>query len=709
MLDAVLSEREKRSRRWYFIIALAINIALMVAIYITMQAVFEGPDDTMIAQFVNGSSGSYDPHIIYSNYILGVIWCALYRVLPGIAWYSWSQYVLLCLSFTGIMYVLLCRIGRVGGFCFSVVTLCFAAYEFYVNVQYTKTAAVLTVAGFLLIFHAITEAKISWRSLLLGLILSAFAVMLHCAEFFGCLLLLTVGIGFWLLFHLRREVRRGKRALRLLRWILVFVVMAAISVGLIYFDRQQYTSPKWQAYLEYNETQSNLFAYGLPDYQQNKDVYEELNIDEEAYNLYNTMNAADTEKLNVEAMQRLIALREEPAFGYSTIQNMLSEVPAKMIDNRIFLSVIAVAVLWILWGRHDRGTHFALILECAAFFALYSYLFYEGRYLLNRVDAGLWFAFQAVLLWSFRPDPVGRAGVLVGELPDSTRVSTSEERKPDRDENVMQDTVENAVASAVDGGAPREDPEDVSMDRNSNLPNGTYVSDLKEEMQGDESSENMASEAEWEGLQKGISGGSVDIEDFDYEEAIDEEEPIERKKERSRGFRWFMMLVRVVCVLAVLVVCVQYEYPEWMDNTRSARSEYTSALEQNEETLLETSADVEHLYITKVGLLSAENSFAPFDVMPKGCLVNTIALGGWRVGTDQYNAVMEQYAAGTNPYRALIGNEQVYLADDDIDATLAYLRTYYDAAAQASEVEEIGGVKIYQIVTGEVTDGTETQ
>lgn len=686
MLDAVLTEGEKRSRKWYFVIALVVNTALMVAVYVKFQAVFEGADDTAIAQFVNGSGGSYDPHLVFSNYILGVIWCFLYRVFPGIAWYSWFQYGLLCLSFTAITYVLMCRIGRVGGFCTSLVVLCFASYEFYVNLQFTKTAGVLTVACVLLILHAVAEAKISWRSLISGFVLAAFAVMYRYKEFYVCLFLLAVGIGFWLLFHLGREVQKGRRARRLLRWIVVFAALVAVSAGLLYVDRQQYTSSRWQAYAEYNETRSDLFDYGLPDYQENKAVYDELGIDENAYNLYSTWNYGDTEKMNVETMQKLIDARGNEAFSFDTVRAMLGEVPQKMLENRIFLSVIAVAVLWILWGRHDAGTHFALILECAAFFGLYLYMFYQGRYLLNRVDTGLWLAFEAMLLWSFRPDPVGRAGILVGEAHGSAEIARITEK-------YLEEDAEHGDSESEDQGYAAD--EEIIADRDIT---GT---DLNTENADIDKSEAGAEDGNVLPNKEDQNAMVVDIEDFDYEEAIDEEEPVERRKERSRGFRWFMMAVRVVCIAVVLLFCVQYEYPEWKNHTRGSRSDYTAGLERNADTLLETSADTEHVYISKLGLLSSSESFAPFDVMPKGCLSNVVPLGGWRVGTAQYNDVLVKYGLDTNPYRALITGGNVYLADDDIETTLAYLRTYYDETAQALQVDEINGVIIYQVVTGQ--------
>jgi hypothetical protein len=45
----------------------------------------------------------------------------------------------------------------------------------------------------------------------------------------------------------------------------------------------------------------------------------------------------------------------------------------------------------------------------------------------------------------------------------------------------------------------------------------------------------------------------------------------------------------------------------------------------------------------------------------------------------------------------MIGNERIYLVDDRIDDTLAYLRKWYKADAEAELVNTINGQNIYRI------------
>ena len=50
-----------------------------------------------------------------------------------------------------------------------------------------------------------------------------------------------------------------------------------------------------------------------------------------------------------------------------------------------------------------------------------------------------------------------------------------------------------------------------------------------------------------------------------------------------------------------------------------------------------------------------------------------------------------------NPYKDMIGNEKVYLIDDNIDLTVEYIRQNYDEHAEAVFVRTLGNVDLYQI------------
>ena len=74
--------------------------------------------------------------------------------------------------------------------------------------------------------------------------------------------------------------------------------------------------------------------------------------------------------------------------------------------------------------------------------------------------------------------------------------------------------------------------------------------------------------------------------------------------------------------------------------------------------------------------------YGPFDRMPENLLDNIYWFGGWECRTPGIVDKMREHGI-ENPYRDMINNESVYLIDDQIDLTMAYIHEYYDENAEA--------------------------
>ena len=146
-------------------------------------------------------------------------------------------------------------------------------------------------------------------------------------------------------------------------------------------------------------------------------------------------------------------------------------------------------------------------------------------------------------------------------------------------------------------------------------------------------------------------------------------------------------------VLATLALAVSVSQGNWVSRLRlNAKEDYSKM----RAFIKELHSDQEHLYLTKMGTVSFAKAYDVFDVIPKGMADNLYPLGGWTANTPVYTEVLEKYGV-TNPFRDMIGNEKVYLVDKEIDRTMEYLHTYYDADAEAEEVAVNGKTGIYQI------------
>lgn len=394
------------------LLSVLLNALILASLLLVFQPFFETNDDMAIALFVNGARGSHDAHLVYTNYIIGLILSALYRAGSRFPWYTLLQYAALFGSFTAVLYGVLRRLRNLPGLWLSVLVIYFFAYDGYIRLQYTKTAGIVSAAGIFLLLCAAGRGRTAWKSLIFGYVLSCAGFMYREQQFFAELVLMS-GIGVFLL--LEGTAERGLLKKRFLRCAGIFAALAVMAAGLHLVDRAAYRAQEWQDYLEYNELRTELLDYGFPDYAENEEAYEELGIDRTAYRMYRGWNFLDTEKFTPDVMRSLIGLKTPRTFSLQLLKNFLREVPGRLFARDCFYCFLLIFIFWLLWGDHTRRAAAAVLYEACVTGALYLYLYYTGRYLYNRVDVGIWLAAVLVMLWLYaREDSRRLAGRGIG-------------------------------------------------------------------------------------------------------------------------------------------------------------------------------------------------------------------------------------------------------------------------------------------------------
>ena len=386
---------KNRKKAWF---SLGLNLVIMAGIFIVMMPFYETNDDLTMCEFIDGSWGTTDGHLVFQNYILGVFYQFLYRLPIRLPWYALFQYFVLWLSFSAVTYVILQRLKTGSGICVALVLMMYFSYECYVKLQFSKVAGIAAAAGLFLLLYAVTRERLSFFLLLNGWLLGCVGSMFRFDEFLACAALMT-GIGVWLLLELRKR-EKGKCLKRLGRYAGVFGLMLFFAVILRMYDHSVYArDPLWVAYNEYNDIRCELQDYGFPDYQTHQEVFESLGLNEDAYKLFAFWNINDPEQFPVEVMKELTKLQPERELNSELAAGFFREVPKGFFQTHVFYCVLILAVFWLLWGGYHRSEIFVILYEMLIFGMIYFYLYYAGRYLINRVDVGLWFSVALVLIW----------------------------------------------------------------------------------------------------------------------------------------------------------------------------------------------------------------------------------------------------------------------------------------------------------------------
>ncbi len=113
---------------------------------------FETNDDKYFAEILSGAlTGAPDPHTIYMNFFLSWPLSLLYRITVRIPWYGIMLIMCHFAVYTSLLQSIGIRMKTVKGYVISVgLMLCFCLINAYVtlNIQWTSTAALLAVAGY---------------------------------------------------------------------------------------------------------------------------------------------------------------------------------------------------------------------------------------------------------------------------------------------------------------------------------------------------------------------------------------------------------------------------------------------------------------------------------------------------------------------------------------------------------------------------------
>ena len=394
-------------------VALISNFLILGAMAAFMRPSFETNDDIVFAELGSGLRGVKDAHLVFQNYGLGMIYRLLYGVTGRLPWYTIVQYMILFAAFTVVTYVLISRLGEISGLCLFVILACGFGYEGYIHLQFTKTAGIAAAAAVFLLLYLLEQEKYSWWGIAGGILLAVIAYMYREDQFWASCGLMA-GAGLLFLFDLRKY--RNKKLRRLGICVLTFGVLLLSVFGVDRWDSSKYRSAEWEEYQEFNQLRSELLDYGFPDYDSNQEIYEELGISREAYELYKSWNFNDTEKFDTEVMKKLVDLKQKRPLTIRTVTAFLRRFPSDLLRMPMFYFFAVFAVLWLLCGKKDVCSVISVLAECLLLVVVYFYLYYQGRYMVNRVDVGLWFSACLVMLWIFSSGEVRHMNTKVSVL-----------------------------------------------------------------------------------------------------------------------------------------------------------------------------------------------------------------------------------------------------------------------------------------------------
>ena len=373
---------------------LVFQLLFLALTVIVVRVGFESNDDPTLAAFVDGQMAQSTAYIPYINIVLGALLKLVYTVLGrNTAWHTLCQYALMCAGFTALGYVLCGRLGALRGTAVSAVLLLFFGVDAYSVISYTKTAAVCTVGGMALLLDAVEGTQRRPFALVFGMVLALFGFMLRAMEFLPCFALMAV----LCLRPLRDALRAKAGPRRVVRTVLPFALMLVLAAGLYAVNERAWSREPWRGYHEFDRVRVAYSDYGRPAYSEMPEVYDALGLSETDVQLLYDGDYFDPEVFSAETMQAVSDARDEtfprPSAG-ECLGLLLDRAIPGFFGNLHVYGFLLILALWLAAGERGR---FRALCVSGVFVLAYLYLIWRGRYLVSRVDLGLFLAASAAL------------------------------------------------------------------------------------------------------------------------------------------------------------------------------------------------------------------------------------------------------------------------------------------------------------------------
>ncbi len=383
---AVRFAGKNRRKLWFSIL---INAVFLCVLLLVECPYYETNDDITLQNLVNLSRDVQDAWT-QTSFLFGLVLTLLYRITQQLPWYIMVLYGVMFVSLTAVTYIALnFPDGWLGGM-IAAILLIFYGYQGYVVVNFTRVAGCAGAAGALLVVRGMRKEEKRYLYILIGSLLAFAGFSIRSSEAlaaFGC----VSPAGICLLLRLNEEEGKGRRGKVFLRYILCLVpVMALFAGGQAATVYARIESPVREAYSNYSKARIAVMDHGFPSYAANKEAFEELDINRNAYQLYKHWDFYDPEKVPVETMERIAEMQPEYRFTLETVKAFFEKYPEKTFFNPMFLIYLIVLAAAVIFGRRDRSSNLTVLYQAAFMCGVYLYLFYIRRYGVPRVESALW-------------------------------------------------------------------------------------------------------------------------------------------------------------------------------------------------------------------------------------------------------------------------------------------------------------------------------
>lgn len=342
----------KLTDKKYFnlVYAFILNAVVMAVFLMIFNFKYELPDDLVYSQLL--ADEAYDFH--FMNYILCVLFGTVQKVIfPFTAYVFVSLFFSFC-AFVAISKVFLDRFNLAVATGIILVLNGFFAVNHYETIAFTKMAGLLSVAGFLCLIHYSQKNK--WKT---GIIVGGILILLGSMYRFE-IFEVSVAVAFFFVlgksfadyFTVEKGERKAGDFFKILfekKRLISVIVIVALCFSAQFVSTKITTSTEELSYFtEYTKARSAVYDYEIPPYDECKEEYDKIGIDENDMKMLKNGYMDDEGALTLENLKAM-----------KTIQDNYEQDGSSYIDTLKLMLVSEAGNIRAVWknGTVDIRNH----------------------------------------------------------------------------------------------------------------------------------------------------------------------------------------------------------------------------------------------------------------------------------------------------------------------------------------------------------------
>lgn len=379
-----------------FLIALEINLFFLILCFVFGNPQFGALDDYFMARILEGAySEDYNIHMVFVNVLYGYVLLPFYHLFPAVGWYYIGEIFSVFISFLAVSFIVIRKLGLWWGSLFATFFVASFSSDFYLVLQFTQCAAILSGAGMLSLIFVLEnkndQSEFKHKSLwmcVVGFVLLFWGSCMRWDAF-------LMGLPFLAIALLIKFRICWKNKICVIVCLLIGVCGAQL---LREVDQLHYTSPEYQSFKEFQPYRVMLGDGSNYDMNAVYEDIEEQNLSSKNYLRLRDWFFYDKEVFSVENLKPFVKTITNHISNNSKeylVNSSLSGIALLMSNPITWPWILGCLLLFVFNGKNNGYAWLSLfVLIC-----LEAYLVDINR-CVYRVETGLVF-YASVFCFSF--------------------------------------------------------------------------------------------------------------------------------------------------------------------------------------------------------------------------------------------------------------------------------------------------------------------